>query len=129
MGVLKPNSFIIVVGLPGSGKSFYCRKISKKLKIPILDDPKTLEDVINFFNQRPCGAICSPLFCSPSFRKKLRHKIAGFGIKLKWIFFEKNLKQCLINDSKRKNQAQWDIEFFNSIYRIPSQNKTLKVYS
>lgn len=127
--VLKPNSFIIVVGLPSSGKTFFSKRISKNLNIPLLDDPHDLKDVIKFINQKPCGIMCSPLFCDKNYRKKLKQSLKGFGVKIRWLFFENNPEQCLKNDKHRKSKAQDDINYFSSIYHIPSHIKTIKVFN
>lgn len=123
MDVLKPNNFIFVAGVPGSGKTRYCLKISKVLKVPFLDDPINLNSILKFVKRNPCGIVCSPNFCISSFRKKINKVLKSLGIKVQWHFFEKKLKACILNDKKRKGIAGSDIFYFNLIYRIPSRSK------
>lgn len=130
---LKKNTFIVFVGLPASGKTYLSNYLSKKYKIKLLDDPKLLVNIMNFMDSHDSGIIADPNLCINDLRKYFKaevYKRYKSSKKLKFIYFEHNLNQCLINDQKRpkKNQAQNDIFYFGSLYRVPSKSLTIKVF-
>lgn len=127
MGALKPNNFIFIVGLPGSGKTVFSKKVSKILNIPLLDDPKDVNCISKFIKRNPCGIICSPLFCDGSFRFKVKRKLKYFKVTSIWFYFENDPAKCLKNDQKRKQKASSDIAYFSSIYKIPPRSNRIKI--
>ena len=132
MDVLNNNCFLILVGLPASGKTIYGLNLAKRNNCLILDDPQSINDILNFISKENKGIICDPLMCLKSMRddliKKSKLKFSN-SKKIKFIYFENNPNKCLINDLKRNKQANLDILYFSSLYHIPKNSNVLKIYS
>lgn len=128
MNALANSEFLFIVGLPGSGKTFYTKKLAKQLNCPFLDDPKDLKSIIYFANRNPSGILCSPNFCLSHYRNKIKKKLKSMHIKSRWIYYANSPDQCFANDLKRKGAAGMDIYYFSSLYRVPSRSIAIPVY-
>jgi hypothetical protein len=94
------KNIIILVGLPGSGKSRMAKQINldNNNKYKVIDDPKSLEkDIKPFINQDLI--ITDPALCFEANREKAKQFFKEFApnSKIDWIYFENNPEQCLIN--------------------------------
>lgn len=101
---------IVLVGLPGSGKTFLGKQLSKDLKIPYLEDIHILEYL-------PDNCIIdNPYFCLES----ARNKLLSFNRNFIFFYFENNPKQCIINDKKRNRnkKATSTINYLTKKYDI-----------
>lgn len=130
---LKLNTFIVFVGLPASGKTYLANYCSKEYNLKLLDDPKTLKNTLNFIGSNNQGIITDPNLCLSELRKALKEAVYSrykLSKKLKFVFFENNLKQCLKNEQKRikSKKAKNDIFYFSSGYKIPPKSTILKVF-
>ncbi len=146
------SKLIFVVGLPGSGKSEYVKKINKDNEFIILDDFKgnAILDKSDFtFSSRYCDLInylkanknCIVIdidFCKIISREEAEIVINGWelGVKMEWMFFENNPKQCIANVQKRaiesernENSALLKIKEYTNKYDIPTGVKVLDVWA
>lgn len=101
------NNIIVLVGLPGSGKSRMANQINKDNdgKYKIIDDPKKLETDIKPFLDRDI-IITDPALCFEVNREKAEELFKEFApnAKVDWIYFENNPQQCLKN-AEIRNRA------------------------
>lgn len=130
---LRNNTFIVLVGLPASGKTYLANYCSKLYNLKLLDDPKKLRNTLNFINFNNQGIITDPNLCLSELRKALKevvYKKHKLSKKLKFVFFENNIDQCLKNEQKRikSKRAKNDIFYFSTVYKIPANSTILKVF-
>ena len=87
------NNIIILVGLPGSGKSRMAKQINidNGNKYKVIDDPKSLENDIKQFINKDL-IITDPALCFESNREKAEEFFKEFApdAKIDWIYFENN---------------------------------------
>jgi RNase adaptor protein for sRNA GlmZ degradation len=93
--------FILIAGLPASGKTMYAQSLEGYL----IDDPLSLEEVESeikkaqeIFNQDTI-IITDPHFISSNTRKCCEEllKELYLNCEIKWIFFENDPEQCFMN--------------------------------
>lgn len=129
--LIQNNNFIVIVGIPASGKTYLGKYLSKLNKVPFLDDPLGMNKILKFISLNSKGIIADPNLCIGELRKFLKQQVIlkyGRSKRIKFLFFENNIDQCLKNDQLRYKNAKKDIFYFSSIYKIPSQIKPIKVF-
>ena len=131
------NTIILIVGLPGSGKSYLADQINKESrgKFLVINDPKYFKQIAKSVDQDLI--ITDPHLCFENNRKLAIKKIKSLNpnCKIKWIFFENDPQKCLENSERRnrlnKNSKEVKsfINKFCDYYTIPDSFKPLKVFS
>lgn len=131
----------LVVGLPSSSKSTYCKERFQQPEDIIFDDPflrqqspeefKDITDTYTLddcFNQSLTVCINDPILCNT----KIRHQLIGWLVEkydaqiMLW-FFENNPKQCIKNSDPNKPVVQY-IKHLSKNYHIPPNHKIIPVY-
>lgn len=92
---------IIVVGLPGSGKTTWATGYCRKNNVVLIDDPK--EFVLDLVSHHDKVMLCDPNLCF------CRNFLAAKGLfpEAKWVFFEPSSEICWENVEKRKSKEPW----------------------
>jgi predicted kinase len=101
------NQLIILVALPGSGKSFYGNSLKKLLGTSsnFLDDIKDLNLLEESIRNYKTTIIADPLLTSDKTRKLAEsYLISKFPkVPFQWIFWENNLEDAWENVKKRND--------------------------
>ncbi len=125
--------FLLVAGLPGSGKTHYAKRLDYDL---LIDDPKDLHaDVLDKISNHKKVIIVDPWFCLKDIRDKTESILKNhfFACEVLWIFFENDLKSCLKNIRRRKENGDTrviedQVKYFHQYYVIPQIAAMRPVY-
>jgi predicted ATPase len=94
------KKIIIIVGLPGSGKTYLCQEYRKKGYI-IYDDPEGHYTIDTALAQVRDCVIAGPQCFTDDDRAKaedyIRSTRRAVDAEIEWIFFENNPEKCLRN--------------------------------
>ncbi len=125
-----PN-ILMIVGLPGSGKTTLAKKINgdNGNKYHIIDDPKNFEtDVMPYLDRDVI--ITDPYLCFKNFRVAAIKRIESINpnIKIDWLFFENDPEKCLENSKNRDRKVESFIKNFSTKYEIPKNATVIEVY-
>lgn len=120
---------ICVVGLPGSGKTWYAKNVLKGDYL--VDDPF---DFVDFPRDVPLDktvVICDPALCLSRIRAKSILDVMYKGHSFKWIFFENNIEKCRQNIAYRNDGRKVNItlEHLSNHYEIPEGVVPLPIWS
>lgn len=129
--------FIMVVGLPGSGKTHFAKSLMNDDSF-FIDDPKDFQkdvlDRINLTNSKRI-IIADPWLCLETVRDKAIQLILTNypNAEISWIFFENNYAACVANIIRRKLQNDHreigsQLDFLQKNYKIPTSALTNAVY-
>jgi len=121
---------IVIIGLPGSGKSFLSRQILKENPgFEILDDPTQKEShiLINLLENGKNLIVCDPHLCNPANRKLAESIFADWGYEVSRIFFENNVEKCK-NNIKFRNDERIIDRFETFQYVVPEWAEPLKIW-
>lgn len=100
---------ILIVGLPGSGKTFLAENLkgaleSEGVDVVFLDDPENYRQIEEAFDLKPeVLLVTDPHLCLEGSRKSAEERLSDS--ELEWIFFENNLELCQKNASARKEKC------------------------
>ena len=117
---------ICVVGLPGSGKTWYAKNVLHWDYL--VDDPKSVDDFPSI-EEHERIVICDPLLCAALYEDRLRALYPGHDIE--YIFFENNVQKCLKNIQFRNDDRHVHITLMNMAkqYTIPDGVVPLEIWS
>ena len=119
---------LIIVGLPGSGKTTFGKKQKDAFFIDDIKDKNEIEKAIN--NKHQFVVISDPYLIFEKNRISAKKHLLGLGIKeIEWIFFENNKEKCLKNVKKRNDNRKVEsfINLFSKNYIIPKDAKVKKI--
>ena len=109
---VKNLEIIIVVGLPGSGKTTYVQNTYNKDNILIIDDFNNNQDKVGELSKKHEKlVIIDPLLCLNFIRKEKVESMfkslveKDFVANFSWHVFENDLKSCLENIKGRDNRV------------------------
>ena len=121
---------IVIVGLPGSGKTTLAYQLAKEIVTAVvIDDTKTKKEIESLLSEETV-ILTSPLFCKKKSQDRLAEDLQSLGItQVEWIFFENEPSQCKKNASRReeKNVTQ-SINYLSKCYHIPEGVVTRPVF-
>lgn len=123
---------IMVVGLPGSGKTHYARTLAADTPALVMfDDIKDLSKLKLVLNTGCNVVITDPHLCFKANRAEASKWMEKNGVsEVEWVFFENNPDACKANVSKRNDGR--DVErFLNTLwkyYDIPEGADVRKVW-
>lgn len=121
------NKAILIIGLPGSGKTFLANSEYVPKGYNLVDDPKDRNLILNYIKQNKNIVITDPHLCNPQNRKKAIDYFNIFGYQVECIFFENNVEKCQKNLIFRNDGRK--IGGFESFrYFIPSGVKTREIW-
>ena len=128
------SKIIVIVGLPGSGKTYLGKKLTEDTGFEFLDDvTKTQMGRLKALLDEGKSCIVSdPNLVIEPIRKSAAEYLAKFpNLEIEWIFFENNPKQCMNNVTRRNDGRKvfGFIEAFSKKYVVPDGAKVVKVYS
>ena len=111
----------LIIGLPGSGKTYLGNKLSQNF----IDDPKT--------KPVPSGdnlVIADPHLCLTKNLEAAITYLESLGYNVSCIYFENNPKQCIENVLARNDgrQVLSTIDFYSKLYKVPENVVPLKVW-
>lgn len=110
---------IVVVGLPGSGKTTFCNEFIKSNDYVFIDEPKNKNFIEKYKNSNLI--IASPWFCSINNRKQIKTDLEEFNYTVSFIYFEKNYNKAKINCEKRLNK-KINLDFWFNFYEPEGNN-------
>lgn len=121
---------IILVGLPGSGKTWYAQNVLKYDYF--IDDPKGFFDFPTDVNGTI--VIADPHLCSEHLRAKSILPVMYPKHSIKWIFFENNPEKCRKNvEYRSKNGDNRNvlkcIEHLTKLYTIPDGSEIIEIWN
>ncbi len=93
---------VLVVGLPGSGKTQYAHARASREGLVLVDDPTGLE-ALDVLESRS-GIVTDPHLCCSETRAKAEHTLRKRfpGVVLEWVFFENDPDACFANVGRRQ---------------------------
>lgn len=120
------KTVIFVVGLPGSGKTYWANQQNDGY---VLDDPTDLNKIAKIINQYNKVYITDPHLVLESNRINAQKFVENMGVKnIQWVFFENNPEACWENVLRRNDgrEVKGMIFTYSTLYRTPIN--IIKVY-
>lgn len=127
---------IIIVGLPGSGKTHLAKRLSQEIPSIVVDDlinPQKIWDAIDVAEQKGINQIIlsDPYFCLPNIQKDLTEIFKNYN--LEWIYFENNLAKCQKNVKYRESlddnrNVDITLKYLSKQYLIPISAKIIEIW-
>lgn len=137
------KEIVLLVGLPGSGKSTLGQLLAAEKGIPFLDDLSTtlgrqaLLDILQDTSDEAKGCIVADVFlCEEPARAAAQRLVDLYcpTAKATWKFFENAPEKCRRNVQRRQEagdtrQVDGSIQRFSKTYVIPKDAEVLIVWS
>jgi predicted kinase len=129
--------FVLVAGLPGSGKTFYAKARSSAEGLLLIDDPRPetggFGAAVEGLQGHKGAVITDPWFCSPVTRAAAEKVIrtAFPEAVFEWVFFEPDVEACAKNLWRRATQGDTrkvTLQAFVSVYVLPPGVERLPVW-
>lgn len=123
---------IIIIGLPGSGKTYLGKALSKQYNYPFFDDvslEKTgaMIKMKEAISNKKSFIVADPYLCYVDIQNKLKGMLKGYDVE--WIYFENDPQQCLINSAGRENKKVKNlIKQLSKNYYIPDDMNLKEIY-
>ena len=107
------KSVIFIVGLPGSGKTTLAKKEYVPKGYKLLDDPKTMFDILNAMS---CSklVVVDPNLVFESNRKQAELMFSGWN--MDWIFYQNDPEQAQKNLCNRNDGRNINLEIYTKAY-------------
>lgn len=120
----------LLIGLPGSGKSFLGKLISEETGAVLIDDPVSLDPIKALALEGKDLVIVDPHLCNASVRVKAIDTLKQYGYTdIDVQFFENDAEKCLRNIEYRNDGriiSRSGLESFH--YTIPLGVPTIKIW-
>jgi adenylate kinase family enzyme len=128
---MEKSKVILICGLPGSGKTFLGKKLSKSLNIEYIDDINSKDRLVELLNDNKSCIISDPHFVKSNVRILAEEFIAKYNVNIEWLFFENNPEQCLKNVNKRNDGRKVSsfIKCLTKEYIIPDGVNIISVWN
>ena len=128
------KKFIILISLPGSGKSFYGNNLRKQYGALccFMDDIFHMDEIKAVAPHFNTLIFCDPNLCDEINRRRcvdwLKRHYPSADIQL--IFFENNAEQCRKNVSLRNDgrKVEGTIRRFEKTYKVPNSYQAVPVW-
>ena len=116
---------ILIIGLPGSGKTYLAKTKYIPLGYILFDDPKKLNTDVLLSR---CNVVFTdPHLCNLSIREKAKELLKAYGYSVECIFFEKDENKCR-RLLKLRNDDRIITSFESFKYTIPIDVIPLNIY-
>lgn len=124
---------VMIVGLPGSGKTHYGRRLAEENDYTLIDDPDDFAEVERVLYSSDKGVVVTdPRLCWTDYRKLAEEELIRLdpAISIEWVFFANDPEQCLENCYTRADGRKVDkfIEYASMNYVIPPSAFVRPVY-
>ena len=96
----------MIIGLPGSGKTYLANKEYVPLGYTLIDDPKDKTEAKQLALRKIDLVICDPFLCDPKVRKSCVDFFLKEGYEIEYIYFENNPK-CAADWIEFRNQTEY----------------------
>ena len=124
---------ILIVGLPGSGKTHLARKLVQNQGLKLFDDIDSLDQLFCALKNQESCIITDPNLCDPSIRAKaLKILKENFEeLTLEWIFFKNDPESCRKNVAFRNDgrDVEATIKRFSKVYEVPEGVQSLDIWN
>ena len=125
--------FFLYVGAPGAGKTYLAKLIQARLGGLLIDDPRTIDEILRIPPDTKVVHITDPNFCLERVRKKVTISLEREfpGCRLIWLFFENNIEQCRANVIERDDgrKVEGSLRRFGKEYTWPTGQELLPCYN
>jgi hypothetical protein len=127
----KPIKFAsFVIGLPGSGKSWYIENVlnAQGAFDLVIDDPKDIQRINQGISEHKHMIIADPWLCDPKIREKALAKFNEAGIYVFQHYFENDPEKCMKNIAYRNDgRIVTNLSVFN--YVIPEYHQVIPIWT
>jgi hypothetical protein len=122
---------ILIIGLPGSGKTYKANELHKKLNgiWVIKNDPKSLDELLPYMECKTNLIITDPNLCNSINREDAISFFRSKDYMVELMFFEHNIEKCKRNLQYRNDNkviSKYALEKW--IYDIPKWIVPLKIW-
>ncbi len=131
---IRKSIVTLIVGLPGSGKSYLANTmVQEDPTLFLIDDmieEGDLQKAKTFIQNGQSGIITDPQLCLDQVRSAAEKAIQSWGGSVQFIFFENNPKACLHNTLKRNDKRKVDgfIKWVTTQYNPPANSRKVEFY-
>jgi len=120
----KSPKVTLIVGLPGSGKTFLAHDLARSEDARVFDDMKMsdLKDIRkDILRHKKNMILVSPQLCFEATRKLVEATVKEWGATVQVIYFENDPEQCLKNVESRDDgrKVYFFIRDVSKEYKIP----------
>jgi predicted kinase len=121
------STAILIVGLPGSGKTHLANTKYVPKGFLLLDDPRTKDELIEHLRTGVDLVITDPHLCKHNFRNIAKDLLESWSYQVEFVYFENNPEKCrkLI---KHRNDGRLIERFESFQYTIPTDVTPLAIY-
>ena len=126
---MNDKKIIVLVGLPGCGKTYYGNKI-KNDQIIFIDDIKTFKEIENNYNKYDNFIMSDSHLCLKKNRDKAYKILKNMFSKIEFIFWENDLEKAWNNVVKRNDGRKISkhfVKFLSNNYNIPDNIKAKRI--
>jgi hypothetical protein len=122
----------LIVGLPGSGKTYHAKQLAEKTQAMLFDDI-TKNDLLALYEALESNKDCiitDPFLCNPNIRAMAITNLNQYVDDINIIYLENNINAALYNVKKRNDgriiHSRW-IKELSEIYTIPDNAEIRKI--
>ena len=113
----------IIIGLPGSGKSYLIDKIARNHTI--LDDFVSPEKIHMALSLRDDVIMADPYLCEPDILKKVIKIVEIYTSDIEYIYFENNKEKAIANAENRGRGVKGLIHQLSTVYTPPENARKI----
>ena len=122
---------VLIVGLPGSGKTWLARNEYVAQGFTLVDDPKTVSDVLQLLEDDVDVVLTDPNLVFENVREGAEKFFRSRFYQVEFVFFENapaKAQRNLETREKEERRGQVTVSYFSRNYSIPPDAKTVPVY-
>ena len=129
----KRMEVILLIGLPGSGKTWTAHNVYAPKGYMVVDDPKSIHTVREVLsNAKATGApgvvVADPHLTSPTALSKALEFFQGQGATVTCVWFENDLAAAAKNIQHRADGRQINLRAFAHGYQVPEGVTPTKIW-
>lgn len=114
---------IIIIGLPGSGKSYLIDRIAKQHTI--LDDFVSPDKIHMAMSLNEDVIMADPYFCEEDILRKAIKIVEVYTTDIEYIYFENNKEKAIANAENRGRGVKGLIHQLSTIYKPPENARKI----